>query len=366
MSKHALASILALAAGSLVSLAAAAQTGAASPEWQQILAGARAEGVVVVAMGPTQIRREFFLKQWKTDYPDIALSLTIAPRTFVPALVAERAAGKFLWDVFSGGPNTGITMIKADLLDPLMPEIVLPENQDLADFGGAEDAFFDPQKIYMLSLVIDLTAPAYNAKLVAPAKAKALGLDLLLEPEAKGKIAWYDPRTEGPGAPFLVLIAKVLGDDKLRRILKDQDPVFVGNLNEVATSVVRGRAIVGMGSKPREIVAPFKEAGLDVDVRPLGNTPETAYRTTDGATLAVIRSRPHPNAARLFVNWIMSKRISELMAKATEFPSRRASVPPLDPDYTPIPGGAYVDAQRDENDAVMRQWQAETKRLRPQ
>jgi iron(III) transport system substrate-binding protein len=362
MSKHALISIL-LAFLLLLARPAAAQEVA---DWQKLLAAARQEGVVVVAMSPSQARRNFFLKQWKQDYPDIELSLTNAPRSFVPQLVAERSAGKFLWDVYAGGPNTGISLIKAGLLDPLMPELVLPENQDLADFGGADDAFFDPEKKYLLSLVIDLTAPAYNAKLVAPAKAQALGMELLLEPEMKGKITWYDPRTEGPGGPFLVLIARVLGEEALKRILTVQDPVFVPNLNDVATALVRGRALIGMGSKPREIMVPFKNAGLDVDIRPLGNTPETAYRTTDGATLAVIRNRPHPNAARLFVNWEMSKRISALMAKLTEYPSRRASVPPPDPDNVPIRGAAYVDAQRDENDALMRHWQAELKRLRPQ
>ena len=347
-------------------LASPSPAPAQQADWDRVVASAKQEGVVVVAMSPSQARRNFFLKQWAADYPDIQLSLTNAPRSFVPQLVAERGAGKFLWDVYAGGPTTGISLIRAGLLDPLMPELVLPENRDLADFGGAEDAFFDPEKKYLLSLVIDLTAPAYNAKLVAPAKAQALGLKLLLEPEIKGKIAWYDPRTEGPGGPFLVLIARVLGEEALKRILTVQDPVLVPNLNDVATSLVRGRALIGMGSKPREIIVPFREAGLDVDIRPLGNTPETAYRTTDGATLAVIKSRPHPNAARLFVNWEMSPRISALMAKVTEYPSRRASVPPPDPENVPIPGGAYVDAQRDENDALMRKWQAELKRLRPQ
>jgi ABC-type glycerol-3-phosphate transport system substrate-binding protein len=350
----------------LLALLLAVPAAAQEVGWDRIVAAAKQEGVVVVAMSPSQARRNFFLKQWQEDYPDIQLSLTNAPRSFVPQLVAERSAGKFLWDVYAGGPNTGISLIKAGLLDPLMPEIVLAENKDLADWGGAQDAFFDPEKRYMLSLVIDLTAPAYNAKLIAPAKAQALGLKLLLEPEVKGKIIWYDPRTEGPGAPFLVLIAKVLGEESLRRILTIQNPVFATNLNDVATAMVRGRALVGLGSKPREIMVPFKQAGLDVDVRPLGNTPETAYRTTDGATLAVIKNRPHPNAARLFVNWEMSPRISALMARVTEYPSRRASVPPPDPTYVPIPGAAYVDAQRDENDALMRKWQAETKRLRPQ
>jgi ABC-type Fe3+ transport system substrate-binding protein len=350
----------------LLGLLLASPAPAQEADWSRLVAAARQEGVVVVAMSPSQARRNFFLKQWTEDYPDIQLSLTNAPRSFVPQLVAERSAGKFLWDVYAGGPNTGISLIKAGMLDPLMPELVLPENQDLADFGGAEDAFFDPEKRYMLSLVIDLTAPAYNAKAIAPEKADALGLKLLLEPEMKGKIYWYDPRTEGPGAPFLVLIAKVLGEESLRRILTVQDPTFATNLNDVATAMARGRALIGLGSKPREIMVPFKNAGLDVDIRPLGNTPETAYRTTDGATLAVIRNRPHPNAARVFVNWEMSKRISGLMAKVTEYPSRRASVPPPDPTYVPIPGAAYVDAQRDENDALMRHWQAELKRLRPQ
>jgi len=40
-----------------------------------------------------------------------------------------------------------------------------------------------------------------------------------------------------------------------------QDPVLVPNLNEVATSMVRGRALIGMGSKPRELMVPFREAG---------------------------------------------------------------------------------------------------------
>ena len=350
----------------LLGLLLASPAPAQEVDWSRLVSAAKQEGVVVVAMSPSQARRTFFLRQWKEDYPEIQLSLTNAPRSFVPQLVAERSAGKFLWDVYAGGPNTGISLIKAGMLDPLMPEFVLPENQDLADFGGADDAFFDPEKKYMLSLVVDLTAPAYNAKLIAPAKAQALGLKLLLEPEMKDKITWYDPRTEGPGGPFLVLIARVLGEESLKRILTVQDPVFVPNLNDVATALVRGRALVGMGSKPREIMVPFRQAGLDVDIRPLGNTPETAYRTTDGATLAVIRNRPHPNAARLFVNWEMSKRISALMAKLTEYPSRRASVPPPDPDNVPIRGAAYVDAQRDENDALMRHWQAELKRLRPQ
>src|SRR5689334_11848613 len=91
-------------------------------EWQRTLAAARAEASVVVCIPADRLRREFLLRQWQEDYPDITLSLsTVSGASFLPAVVTERAAGRYLWDVFESGPGTGISAAKAGLLDPLLP-----------------------------------------------------------------------------------------------------------------------------------------------------------------------------------------------------------------------------------------------------
>lgn len=120
---------VAFGAALLVTMAGAA---AAQDEWQaewaKTVAAAKAEGQVVVNLSPSPARRDFLLKQWKEDYPEIELSLSIVSGSgFVPAVVTERMAGKYLWDVWHAGPN--YEAIRAGLLDPLLPELIFPRSR---------------------------------------------------------------------------------------------------------------------------------------------------------------------------------------------------------------------------------------------
>ena len=87
-------------------------------------------------------------------------------------------------------------------------------------------------------------------------------------------------------------------------------------MNDAGEAIARGKAIVAISGSPRLDLAPYLAAGVTIDARNFGNTPETVYRGTDGTTLGVFNQAPHPNAARLFINWIMTKRVSELMEQS--------------------------------------------------
>jgi len=50
---------------------------------------------------------------------------------------------------------------------------------------------------------------------------------------------------------------------------------------------------------------------------------------------------PHPNAARLFVNWLLTKEGQALWGKAVPINSRRADVEPVAPDLMPEPNRKY-------------------------
>jgi iron(III) transport system substrate-binding protein len=359
--RHAAAASVALSAGR------AFAQGSGDGDWAKLVAAANDEGKLVIIVAPNPLQRDFLLKQFKEDFPKIDLSISlISGSSFVPSVTTERAAGKYLWDIHLTGPNTGHLATKAGLFDPLMPEFVTQEAKDEQAFGGWNQAFYDEERKYVLSLVNDIETPTYNAKQIAPARAKAEGLKLLLDPAIKGKTVWFDPRIEGPGAPFMALIYRKLGAEALWRIMVDQDPFFVRSQNEVAEALVRGKAVIGLMGNARGILKQYSEAGMDFDMRPLGNGPDAAYIGSGGSALAVFNRRPHPNAARLFVNWIMSKRISFGLARAQGFDARRSDVPPLDPAMVPIPGGDYVYAQRSENNDLVRELLAEVRKGRPQ
>ncbi len=336
-------------------------------EWDKTVAAANKEGHVVVCISPGLARRDYILKQWKADFPGIEMSISNAfGGGFVSQVATERAAGRYLWDVYSSGSATGYAAIKSGQLDPLLPELILPEVNDPKIWGGWDTAFYDLGKKYLLALVADVTTPYYDAKRIDPARADKLGLQLLLEPDLKGKLVWFDPRVEGPGPTFLVLFQHVLGDAGLTKLLYDQDVTFVTNFNDAAQMLVRGKVWMGMGGGLKESFKDFVAAGLPIDVRDLGNTPDKAWLGTDGATLGVYNQRPHPNAARVFVNWVASRRVAEAMAKATDYASRRSDIPPLHPGLGIIPGVTYVQSAIEENLPLQRKWMDEAKKAHPQ
>lgn len=335
-------------------------------QWDRTIAAAKREGAVTISASSNASRRAFIVGEWSKAFPEITISYQVVNGTrFVPQVVTERRAGKYIWDVWHSGPPSGLEAFKAGLLDPLLPELILPEVTDTNAWDDWESVWYDPERRYLLGLFDDITAPYFNAKLLDPARVEALGLKILLEPDLKGKIFWLDPRVSGPGGPYLILIDRVLGADALRKILTEQDPVFVSSESDVATAIVRGRGLVGLGNRAGEVMGQFVNAGLDVDVRPFGNRPEVGWRGTGGATVGLFNRRPHPNAARLFANWIATREIGVGLSKAQDLNSARRDVPPLDPRYSALPGLKYVDGQRLESLDVMHQWQNELKKLRP-
>lgn len=362
---------LSRATGALLAISVALVGGARAADWEQdwkaTIAQAHREGEVVVATSPNLSRRDYLLKQWAKDYPGIKISLTqVRGANFLPMVIAERRSGKFLWDVFQSGPTTALEAAERQVFDPLLPELILPEVNNPDVWGGWNDAFYDDEKKYVIGLVSDVAAPYYNASMIVPAKVQASGLQILLDPAYKGKIVWYDPRLEGPGSLFMPTLERNLGAEALRKLIVDQQPIFVNNLNAVAEAIVRRKAAIALAGSPKADMREFATAGVAPDVRSFGPGPKTAYRSTDGSALAIFNQRPHPAAARVFANWYMTREVSAGMAQATQFDSRRTDIPPLDPTAAAVPGGDYVDPQRGEGLKSLRFWRTETKRLAPQ
>jgi len=329
-------------------------------EWNKTLAAAKAEGELAILAPPGQSHRDFLAHEWPKVHPEIKLlQNTSNGPELMPRMTLERNAGKYLWDLVFTGSENGFAMRNAGFADPVVPEFILPDVKDPKTWGGWDAAFMDKEHQYVFTARSYLKLPYFNAKLLDPEKVKRLGSKIFLDPQLKGKVIWHDPLLPGSGRTFAPVMLRVLGEEGLRRFVTEQ-VVFTQNQMDAVDRMARGEFLIGMGPIITGLLDRYTKAGVQLDIRALGNGPELgAYANTGASNIVVVNKRPHPNAARIFLNWYLSKDVALAMAKATGEDSRREDVPATaPPDERPVPGEKYWEAQREEYADDVRQAQA--------
>jgi iron(III) transport system substrate-binding protein len=126
----------------------------------------------------------------------------------------------------------------------------------------------------------------------------------LLDPKWKGRVATGHPAFSGCTGIWALALRKKYGWEFFEKLAKN-NPRIGRSGNDPVTLVNAGECLVGP--------APANSAFQQVDK---GNPIVPVY-PTDGATLcvgpsAVMASAPHPNAARLFMEWLMSDDFAKL------------------------------------------------------
>ena len=359
--------MLACCAVAFALAAPAARAQGSGPEWDALVAAAKKEGEVTMFQSGNPGRRQWLMARWKKDFPDIKIDPTmLVGGAMLTRLKVEREAGKYLWDLSIGGPTAFYDELPSGLVDPLLPELVLPQVKDEAVWGGWNAAFYDKERKYILGPLKDFEPIWFNAKLVPPAEVKQKGLRILLEPAYKGKAIWTDPRDAGPGQLFAVFLNKALGDADYKRFIVEQKPLIFKAGDQATDAMVRERGVFFLGPVLSDRLRPYEQAGMKFDMRPLGNDPESGFLGTDGVSITVFSKRPHPNATRLFVNWILSKDVSRELAEIQKMNSRRADVAPVTtPETTAIPGREYIEPARQEMQEFYKKAVALTQQLMP-
>ena len=341
----------ALAAAALAVLAPApAHAQDWKAEWDKTVAAANEEGTVVISSQPNKNARDFIQREWPKAFPKIRLSLSVVPSSQLVARIrTERAAGKYLWDAAFSGASTGYVLSKEGVIDPIASEFILPDLKNPASWGGWDNAYFDLARKYVFATSAFLKSPFYNADHVPAEKVKRLGFKALLDPAYAAKIVWHDPSTPGSGQSYAYVLRRSLGDDGLKKLVVDQKVNFVAGQHEVVEHMARGTAWIGIGPMVTGLMTEYTTAGVKMNVHPFGNTPEVNEMSIGGAALYVYNKRPHPNATRVFVNWLLSKETQGGLAEVMNQNSRRQDLPSVnDEESTPVKGAKYLETQREE------------------
>jgi ABC-type Fe3+ transport system substrate-binding protein len=319
-------------------------------EWNKTVEAAGQEGTLLFWSQPNRAAQEFIAREFPKAFPKISVSLSaISTPEFIARIRTERGAEKYLWDVALAGPPGGYVLAHDGVLDPVQAEFLDPEIGNPDNWGGWHYAFGDIEGKYVFAMCNFIAGPWYDSLKIPPDAAERLGLKLLLDPGMKGKIAWHDPTVIGAGQPYALLMRSKLGDDGLKQLITEQAPTFYREQFQVVEAMARGTAWITLGPPVRSLIAPYSQAGVKTDVRTLGPGPDNNIQEIGGSGLFVFKNRPHPNATRVFINWLLSRDVQYAMAKATDQASRRRDVPQTTlPDETPVRGAAYIQPQREE------------------
>ncbi|SRR5579883_454691 len=324
---------------------------AAGPEWDALVAAAREEGTVVV-LGPptTELRRrlpEAFQKRFgiNLEYTGQASS------DFAARLQAERSAGIYSADVVISGSNSMYEVLAGrgqvengvmGMLAPLRPALILPEVLDTAKYRMGKLIFMDPaeQYVYRMNNTVNRTV-TLNTDAVQPSDIKSW-YDLL-KPEYRGKIVTYDPTVAGAATNQSAELYLNLGADYARRLYVDQQPFVTRDHRQSADLLARGTYPIALSLEQQE-VGRLTEEGFHVSV--LQNPPESPDSLSAGfGHLGLLDRAPHPNAAKVFVNWLLSREGQQLWEDAQRQVSVRndlddSAVPRA---WLPQPGVDYFD-----------------------
>lgn len=264
---------------------------------------------------------------------------------FGARLFAERRAGLNRWDLALVGSTTSVNILKpAGVLEPLEPVFKLPEILDPKTWRSGEPAWVDKDHT-ILSYIRFVNIPIYvNTSIVKPAEIKSY--KNLLDPKWKGKIAMNDPTVTGTGLKFVSVVGgKIMGWDFIKQ-LAAQEPVFVNDQYLHAQWLALGKYPIAIGAKP-ELVTDFVATGSPIAGI---TTAEGSYSTIGGGSVSYIKNAPHPNAATLFTNWLLTKEGQTVYSKAYNRSSNRVDVSTEDfpPETVPQPGVIYVNGDTEE------------------
>ena len=295
-------------------------------EWERVLRAAKSEGKLSL-IGPLGgDRRDALSQAFQSKYGITVEYHPDAGAGIFPRLNAERKAGLYLWDVLISGTSTALeALIPNKFLDPLEPVLILPEVKEPKYWRGGAIEFLDPGHQTLVMTLFHRGTLYVNSSLVSP-KEFTSHKDLL-DPKWKGKIVADDPRKSGTGQGTFLFFYRhpALGADFIRSLSR-QNLTFLKNYAQEVDMLGQGRFPVGIGLSD-SLIEERTKRGVPIAILDPRQLKEGTPTTPASGSISLVNRAPHPNAAKLYINWLLSKEAQTVLAQATGYISNRVDVP---------------------------------------
>lgn len=308
---------------------AAAPTPAVAPapkpedtQWQRVAKAAQQEGKLIM------YDASFFVGDLRIAIPkafkertgiSAEVLVTGGSSATIQRLQVEQRTGMSVADVFASGGLSGPRMISLGFTQEVAR--ALPSLKDKGVF--ITDPVFSPGGEAVI-FGTTLLGVAANSKLVQPGEIKSY--KDLMNPKYRGKIIIRDPRLGSGGSAFTLGTfrhLKLLDDDFLRNLVKQQEVVmWGGGESEVAQMIARGEYMVNMGAG-----IDIFYASLTVEGAPVMPVYMQEGTVGDIGVIQMSKQAPHPNSARVFIDWLLTAEGQSVYHKVRATSPMRKDVP---------------------------------------
>lgn len=314
-------------------------------EWEKTLRAAEKEGEVTLYGAYRSGVREAVL-EFSKAYPKIKLNHVAGSGSeLANKVMAEKRANKHLVDIAVGGAGTMVLVyFKGGLLEAMRSAFILPEVKDASHWWGKRHHYADPENAHVLMAQGDVNnrLGAYNTKLLKPSEVQSWWD--LLNSKWKGKIVITDPKSRGNIGNWRYLYYNPeLGPNFIRKLLGETDIVFSSNERQMMDWVASGKHSIYVMAKDEDIDLATKQ-GLSIGT--LESQKETPELGTGSGHISYFKNALHPNAARVYINWFLSREGQTAWQKYTGGNSFRADIPkemlPKGSAQAPREGQKYI------------------------
>jgi iron(III) transport system substrate-binding protein len=292
-----------------------------SVEWEKVVEAAKKEGKVVASIPPSPELRKLMEIAFTRRY---GIGVEFVPArggAIIQRMVSEAKTGVQYFDLHIGGTESVVTgLLPENILDPVEPYFILPEVKDPKQWWGGH-IWIDNAKRFIYNFVAYQTVSLWtNPNEYKPAEFKSF--DDLLNPKLQGRIGISDPRTPGSGSSMWSYMHYIKGEEYLRKLVAQK--LFVTrDLRLLADNLAKGKIAITSGIGYSEFY-PFIKA--DLPVVPLSVPKEGLYVSGGYGNLTILKNPPHPNATRVFVNWLLGRDGQEIFSRGMGVGTRRLDI----------------------------------------
>ena len=320
-------------------------------EWEKSIAAAKKEGKVTLYMHSAF---EPIAPAFMERYPEIkAVTFSGRGADVGTRILSEARAGKKLADIYIGGPHTVNSMlIPVGVLDSIKEALIIPEVLDESKWITGRHRFTDLEGKYNYAFLANRTGEtlAYNTLHVKPKEFNSYWD--LLGPRWKGKIVSLEPTERRLGGTMQYLYYHPnLGPKYIKKLFTEMDVVLASDPRLITDWLGQARFHICLGCID---IGQAIEQRLPVAVFDTDDWKEGASFSTGGGTISLVKNAPDPNAARVFINWFLSRE-GQLAVQKLTYPGRRPNSGRIDipKDMVSsmnrlIPGREYSDDSKPE------------------
>lgn len=274
-------------------------------KWNDILAAARKEGVVTIYGEVTPGARDAMAAGFEAKY-GIKMDFVLARSTELAVRWdRENASGIHQVDIFFMGGGTSVLAMKPKgAFQPIPSFLILPEVLDSKAWPGGAIRYLDKDKTIIPLTDAWTTYTGINTDLVKEGQLRSY--KDLLKPEWKGKVILFDPSVPGAGAgwaTFMITDAYGLeGGKEFMRQMAATEPLVLRDVRQTVEFVAKGRYAVGIGVQ-HALTVEFKQLGAPITI----NRFVEGGNLNPGSGCVELAAKPaHPNAATVFLNWLLT------------------------------------------------------------